>query len=72
MSTLDRSVRGFVVAPPLALVASLIGAGTAVGIGLLTLAAMLAAAASSRCPLDTLLLPGPPEAMSRLSIEAVH
>jgi len=55
MSKLDRGLRAFVVAPA-AVIAALVGAGSAGGIVLFVLAAvMLATSAFGFCPLYTLL-----------------
>ena len=56
MSTLDRRLRAFVVAPLLVVAALLVGAGTVPAILLFALAAvMLATSAVGYCPLYTLL-----------------
>jgi hypothetical protein len=55
MSTLDRRVRGFAVAPLLVIAALIVGVGTILGIVFLVLAAvMLATSAVGFCPLYTL------------------
>ncbi len=55
MSTLDRGLRTFVVAPVAIVVAILLGAGSVAGIVLFALAAiMLATSAAGYCPLYTL------------------
>jgi Inner membrane protein YgaP-like, transmembrane domain len=56
MSTLDRALRSFLVAPAAVVLAFVIGAGSAGGIVLLVLAAvMLATSAVGFCPLYRLL-----------------
>ena len=56
MSTLDRRLRAFVVAPVAIVIAVLVGAGSVVGIVLFAVAAiMLATSAIGFCPLYTLL-----------------
>lgn len=56
MSTLDRRLRTFVAAPVFLVVALLLGAGSAGGVVLLALAAvMVATSAVGSCPLYTLL-----------------
>jgi hypothetical protein len=55
MSTLDRRIRGFAVAPLLVIAALIVGAGTILGIVFLALAVvMLATSAVGFCPLYTL------------------
>jgi Protein of unknown function (DUF2892) len=55
MTTLDRALRAFVVAPLLAIAALFVGAGTILGVVLLVLAAvMFATAAVGFCPLYAL------------------
>jgi Inner membrane protein YgaP-like, transmembrane domain len=52
MSTLDRRLRGFVVAPAALIAALLLGAGSIAGIVLLVVAGIMAAtAAAGFCPL---------------------
>ena len=56
MSTLDRSLRSFLVAPAAIVIAFVVGAGSAGGIVLFALAAvMLATSAVGFCPLYRLL-----------------
>ena len=56
MSTLDRALRGAVVAPVALIVAAVVGFGTVAGIVLLAVAAVMAAtAAVGTCPLYTLV-----------------
>jgi hypothetical protein len=55
MSTLDRVLRAFVIAPAFIIVAAVIGISSVGGIVLLAVAAvMLATAAAGRCPLYAL------------------
>jgi len=55
MSTIDRGLRAFLVAPAAIVVAFVVGAGSIAGIVLLVLAAvMLATSAVGFCPLYTL------------------
>jgi hypothetical protein len=56
MSTLDRSLRSFLVAPAATVIAFVVGAGSVGGIALFALAAvMLATSAVGFCPLYRLL-----------------
>jgi len=56
MNNLDRGLRAFVVAPAAVIVALLVGAGSAAGVVLIALAAvMLATSAVGFCPLYRLL-----------------
>jgi Inner membrane protein YgaP-like, transmembrane domain len=56
MSTLDRALRSFLVAPAAIVIAFVVGAGSAGGIALFALAAvMLATSAVGFCPLYRLL-----------------
>ena len=56
MNNLDRGLRAFVVAPAAVIVALLVGAGSAAGVVLIALAAvMLATSAVGFCPLYMLL-----------------
>lgn len=56
MGTLDRGVRGFLVAPAAIIAAFILGAGTVLGIALFVVAGiMLATSATGYCPNYTLL-----------------
>ena len=55
MATLDRGIRGLLVAPAVAIAAALMGAGTIGGVVLFVVAGVLAAtAAAGYCPLYAL------------------